>query len=129
MTWSQPVDLRSLLDVEDGWDTFRVHDFAVDGAGMLHIIANGSDQADPANGSPGTDARLVHAVLDPAGTLVHQSSLTLPVAAPQGYYPGGVASTFDQRGGVIAWVSGTEARLTTLTPTGRRQNPQRFSRE
>ena len=120
-TWSKPVDLRSALRSEDNWDTFGFSDIRLDGWGFLHFIASGSDQADPANGSPGTDARLVHAVFDPAsGRLLGESSLTPPTDVPGGYYPGGASLAFNRTGGMALWTYGKGLDYTRLDPKGAR---------
>lgn len=118
-TWSEPVDLRRALRSEDNWDTFDLSDARLDAWGFLHFIASGSDQADPANGSPGTDARLVHAAFDPAsGRLLGESSLTPPTDGPQGYYPGGASLAFNGTRGVVLWTYGKGLDYTRLNPKG-----------
>ena len=118
-TWSEPVDLRGELRSEDNWDTFNFSDARIDAWGLFHFIASGSDQADPANGSPGTDARLVHAVFDPAsGRLLGESSLTPPTDGPQGYYPGGASLAFSRSFGIAVWTAGDSLNYTRLDPKG-----------
>lgn len=120
-TWSGGADLRTMLRSEDGWDTFDLAAARLDSWGLLHIIASGSDQADPANGSPGTDARLVHAIFDPAsGRLLGEASLTPPTSGPGGYYPGDASLAFHSTLGIASWSSGDRLDYTRLTPQGTR---------
>lgn len=120
-TWSEPTDLRRALRSEDGWDTFGLSDARLDAWGLLHVIASGSDQADPANGSPGTDARLVHAVFDPAaGRLLGESSLTPPTNGPGGYYPGSASLAFSRAFGIALWSYADSLNYTRLEPKGAR---------
>lgn len=120
-TWSDPVDLRRALRSEDDWDTFNLSDARLDAWGFLHVIASGSDQADPANGSPGTDACLVHAAFDPAsGRLLGEYSLTPPTDVPGGYYPGGASLAFNRTFGMALWTYGNGLDYTRLEPKGAR---------
>lgn len=120
-TWSEPTALRRALQSEDGWDTLELSDARLDAWGLLHVIVSGSDQADPANGSPGTDARLVHAVFDPAaGRVLGELSLTPPTNGPQGYYPGSASLAFSRAFGIALWSHGDSLNYTRLEPKGRR---------
>ena len=116
-TWSDPVNLRAAMRSEDNWDTFDLSDARLDAWGLFHLIGSGSDQVDPANGAPGTDARLVHAVFDPAsGRLLGESSLTPSTNVPGGYYPGSASLAFSREFGIALWSNADSLRYTRLEP-------------
>jgi hypothetical protein len=114
-TWSEAVDLRGLLSQDEGWHTFVVRAATLDADGRLHAIVTGSHQDNPANGSPGTGARLVRAAIDTTTlALVEEESITPAVAAPQGFYPGAASLAFGDGGGIVVWASGRDVRYAAI---------------
>ena len=118
-TWSEPLDAREPLRGDDGWDTFQIREAYSDERGLLHVIADGSDQAEPANGAPGTGARLIHAAFDAAGRAVSEAPITDAVDAPQGYYPGNATLLFLHGTPVVFWSRGTALMRTAPSPAPR----------
>ena len=118
--WSAPMDVRASLHGDDAWDTFQLRETYVDRHGLLHSIADGSDQADPANGAPGTGARLIHATFDPRSwKLVTEVPITDPVDAPQGYYPGNATMALGRDSAAVIWTMGTRLMYTGLPARAR----------
>lgn len=124
--WTQPVDLREHVTIEDDWDNARAYWVTSDPWGVLHLVLSSTSEGANTHVGP-TSRPVAHVALDPATLEVLESrtlstddpleQLRIPPSPPLGasmdhYY----GLDFSQGTGLLAWVRNNGIDYTIVEP-------------